>query len=50
MASPWILGFAEHRPAMTSMLLSGAAVAALTGWQLLTHDGWGKPGDHAHGH
>jgi SPW repeat len=49
MASPWILGFAEHRPATTSMFLSGVVVVALTAWELLANDGWGKPGDHAHG-
>jgi hypothetical protein len=49
MVSPWVLDLAGHRLAMTSMLVSGIAVVALTAWELMA-DAWRKPKDPVHSH
>ena len=47
--SPWVLGLTALPTMMTSMLVSGIAVVALTAWELVA-DGWRKQKDPVHSH
>jgi hypothetical protein len=50
MASPWVFGLTNASDATASMVLSGAAVIALTVWEIGVEGGWRRLLERMHKH